>query len=160
MEGAHKIAQINDLVRELVFLVKDQACVCYLIIYSDNVRLYWSSASGEVFQDIPGKEFDGRSSLGKAYAFVKELLNYNSTPCKNACIVLISDGEATDNYVANLRELDPKNEITRVGGAIGIDMDTLEQHVGRDGIIFSDVTSLNDRDSFLDEIMIQLKKTN
>jgi len=158
LEGVHKVAQVNDLIRDLLTAMDGKASSVSLVIYSDIARLYWSSGSKEIFRDIPEKEFDGRSNLGKAYTFVKDMMLHRSLSAQKLCMVLISDGEATDNYLARLRELDPKQEATRVAGAIGINRDTLEYHIGTNGIIFSDVTSLNDRDEFFDEISNKLIK--
>ena len=156
--GVHKIAQVNDLIRELLACVEGESAATNLIIYSDIPRIYWESRSKEIFRDIPENEFDGRSNLGKAYTFVKDMIVYNSKSLKDVCLVLISDGQATDNYLVHLLELDPKKESTRVAGALSVYRDTLEAHVAGIGEIFTDLTSVNGRTDFIEAILEQLKK--
>lgn len=157
VEGRAKGGQVNDLLRDLLAHVKNEAASITLVTYSDIPRTYWVSSTQEIYEDIPQSEFGGRSNLGKAYAFVKEIMSSRYILASQACIVLISDGEATDDYESELKLLDPKGEASRVAGGIGTGMDTLEDHVLNHDLIFTDVTSVDARNEFFDEISLNLR---
>lgn len=157
VEGRAKKGQINDLLRDLLAHVKNVAASVSIITYADIPRTYWTSSTQEIYEDIPQGEFGGRSNLGKAYAFVKEIMGDRYILASQACIVLISDGEATDDYESALKLLDPKDEAIRIAGGIGTGMDTLEDHVINHDLIFTDITTVGARDEFFDEIFLNLK---
>ena len=156
--GISKVGQVNDLLRELVAVTEGSYESAYIITYSDKSEVYWSSASGNGFRDIPADRFGGRSNLGKAYTLIKEILNCKSISAKDACLVLISDGDATDNFSARLTEMDPTSASARVGGCIGKNRLTLDRHVGAPDLVYLDITSLTERDEFLDDIVFNLTK--
>ena len=158
LEGTHKVGQINDLIRDLLEFTADSYQAAYLITYSDIPRIYWQSRKKEIFIDIPPKEFGGRSNLGKAYLFVGSILADNSVQPSNVSLVLISDGEATDNYRIALHAIDPKNQTTRVAGGLGMSRDTLDFHMGSPELAYTDITSLHARDEFFDDIKASLSK--
>ena len=157
LEGMHKVAQINDLVRDLLSETEGAYESAYIITYSDVPRIYWKSASGDIFMDIPVAEFDGRSNLGAAYDFVGKILGSDKIPLSQACLVLISDGASTDNYAAALKKLDPKGESARVAGCIGTDKYTLDNHVGDAKLVYPDISNRINRDDFFDEIVAKLE---
>ena len=157
VEGRVLGGQVNDLVRDLLAHVKNAAASITMVTYADIPRMYWTSFAKETYEDIPQGEFGGRSNLGKAYVFVKDIMSSQQILPSQACLVLISDGEATDDYENALKLLDPNGETTRVAGGIGTGMDTLEDHVLSPDLIFTNVTSLEARDEFFDEILLNLK---
>ena len=157
VDGRMKEGQINDLLRDLLAHVKNTAASITIVTYSDIPRMYWTSATQEVYEDIPQGEFGGRSNLGKAYAFVKEIMGDRYVLASQSSIVLISDGEATDDYESELELLDPRGEAIRIAGGIGTGVDTLEDHVINKNWIFTDVTTVGARDEFFDEIFLNLK---
>ena len=158
LEGKHKVGQINDLVRDLISATEGAYETAYVITYSDIPRIYWKSSSGEIFMDIPEAEFGGRSNLGAAYAFVGNILKSDATSLSQACLVLISDGASTDNYIAALKKLDSKRESARVAGCIGAERYTLEYHVGDSKLVYPDLSDSIVRDEFFDEIVTKLEK--
>ena len=160
LEGRHKVGQINDLVRDLLPETEGAYDSAYIITYSDIPRIYWKSSSGENFMDIPEAEFGGRSNLGAAYTFIGKMLEKDSLPLSQACLVLISDGAATDNYKAALEKLDPKGESARVAGCIGNDRYTLADHVGSEKLVYPNLSECGDRNDFFDEIVAKLENNS
>lgn len=161
LAGNHKIGQINDLLRDLISVTNGKYERAYIITYSDMPRIYWKSASGEIFMDIPAGEFGGRSGLGAAYEFVGKIISSDSSSAARACLVLISDGSATDNYKKALKKLDPKGESARVAGLLGSSgavTYTLDYHVGDAKNVYPDVSGYVVRDEFFDEIVTKLEK--
>ncbi len=145
-EETMKIGQINDLLRDTIDEVDaDSSVICY----ADDAKVYWQAKNNSIFVDIPHEDFIGRSNLGKAYDLVKEMIE-NKAELEDCIFVLISDGQATDNYKKSLSVLDPKKKATRLAFSIGTVHTTTERHVSNDTLLFKNI--LNDRDEFIEKI--------
>ena len=150
-DDAIKIEQINDLVRDSI-----NQCISKgndninVICYADIAEVYWKSSSTHLFRDIPHEKFGGRSNLGRAYGCVKSLLSHSRIPVHDCITVLISDGEATDNYRLALQTLDGKNESTRLSFSIGTSYSTTLYHASAPIFMFKN--GIRDREAFLERL--------
>ena len=146
-----KIGQINDLVRDSIDKCNSKgknniSVVCY----SDTAKIHWKSSSNNFFYDISDDKFGGRSNLGQAYKYVKNLIDNAKISISDCVIVLISDGEATDNYRRELQTLDSKNQSVRLSFSIGTSYSTTLQHASKPTLMFKN--GIRDREDFLDRL--------
>lgn len=152
VDDYNKIGQINDLLKDTIMICNGKGLKDIRIItYSDNANIFWSSNRGIMFYDIPDESFSGRSNLGKAYELLKQLTDSEKIKLEECIIVLISDGEATDNYKKKLALLDPKKVSCRIAISIGNKYDTTENHVTSNKLMFK--KGIDERDIFLDRMI-------
>lgn len=157
LEGRSKIGQINDTLRDMLVAAEGKYTSAYLIVYADMPRIYWSSKLGTAFEDLTTQSMDGRSNLGKAYYFIKDIMTLSSTEAKDACVVLMTDGESTDNYTKALKEIDPNNEMTRIAVGLGSGYEELlENHATDRALIFTDIGNSITKDELIDEVLLNL----
>lgn len=150
-----KMGQINDLLRDTIDELKEK-CIknintMKVIIYNNDAKIHWNDKKFLFYYDIQETNFNGRSNLGKAYDLINEIIKKENISKKDTIIILISDGEATDNYKKKLTILDPKNEITKLAISLGIIQNTIERHASNDDLIFKN--GIDDRDSFLEKLI-------
>ncbi len=148
-----KVGQVNDLSIDLI-----RACQSALaqidirvICYANGAKLYWQSSSNSSFYEIPESRFGGRSNLSKAYNLIQDSIKKESMKNSDCVLVLVSDGEATDNYKKALNELDPRNEITRIALSIGNSTSATEKHSSGETFFFKN--GVKDRDAFIAKIV-------
>lgn len=147
-----KIGQINDLLRDTITTcIEKELTDIKVITYSDDARVYWSFTGSEIFYDIPDESFVGRSNLGKAYELLKSIIENEKLPLEDCMIILISDGEATDNYKKKLELLDKNKSACRIAISIGNNYDTTEKHASNNNLMFK--KGIDDRDNLLDRVI-------
>ena len=147
------IGQVNDILRDAIDVCDPNTCKdVYVITYSDDASLYWQQSGKEGFYDIPESKFGGRSNLGKAYTLVAQLVHKNKLKLNQCAIVLISDGDATDNYKKALLSLDPQHEAYRVALSIDSSGFTTDKHAYDDRLSFKDIEVDDVRYNFIEAI--------
>ncbi len=147
------VAAINDLVRDMISeLQSKNAEDIRVVTYANDAKIYWDSKKTNGFLDMYDDMFSGRSNLGKAYDCIEGIVKSESISMSDCALVLISDGEATDNYKKSLQRLDPKKEAYRVALSIGNIHFTTEKHVLDDELSFNG--GILDRDTFIDRVTI------
>lgn len=147
-----KIGQINDLLRDSIDKCNSKGKNnINVICYSDIAEVYWKSSSNNIFCDIPDDKFGGRSNLGQGYKYVKILIDNAKISISDCIIVLISDGEATDNFRRELLAMDNKNQSIRLSFSIGTSYSTTLQHASNQNLMFKN--GIRDRESFLDKLV-------
>ncbi len=145
------VSSVNDLVSDLISELKSKdAEDIRVITYSDKAALYWSSSKNTIFTDMSADLFKGRSNLGMAYDFIADIVRKENISLSDCSLVLISDGEATDNYKKKLLLLDPKKESYRVSVSLGNVHITTEKHVIEDEFAYVNFNS--DRVAFIDRV--------
>ena len=153
LDDTLRVGQINDLLRDAVRKCIDKGTTDISIIcYSDKARVYWNyTEDTKFFYDIPESKFGGRSNLGQAYNYIKnEFIVKSRIPLSNCVIVLISDGEATDNYRKYLKLLDGNNQSKRIALSIGTSNATTSHHASGYDMEFKH--GISDRDGFLNKL--------
>lgn len=146
-----KPGQINDLLRDTIDELKEKNVEnIKVIIYANDAKMHWDSKKYLFFYDIQDSSFSGRSSLGKAYELVEEIINTQHINKKEIILVLISDGEATDNYKKKLLSLDNENEIIKMAISLGNIHNTTERHASNEDLIFRN--GIDDRDNFIERL--------
>ena len=144
------VGQLNDLLRDAAERLADMAEDMFVFTYADEAELYWTYSKEQTFYDIPLDKFGGRSSLGKCYAAVVKHMETLGVDIADAVLVLVSDGEATDNYKRASEELDPKHKAVRVGLTLGKVTGTTERHASSYSLSFNN--GFRDREKFLDKL--------
>lgn len=155
-DGMQKVGQINDLIHDIVdncvsAQIKDIRVVCF----GNSARIYWEFTKDNFFLDIPPNRFGGRSNLGQAYTLLRDILNKENIQIEDCIFILLSDGEATDNYKLALNNLDSNNSSIRLALSLGNSSLTTEKHVSMDEYSFKN--GVKDRDSFISKIMDCIK---
>ena len=148
-----KVGQINDLSIDLIRACQsahDQIDI-RVICYANGAKQYWQSSSDSSFYEISKSLFGGRSNLSKAYILIQDTIVKESIKKSDCVLVLISDGEATDNYKKALNELDPKNETMRIALSIGNSTSATEKHSSEAALFFKN--GVKDRDVFIAKIV-------
>lgn len=151
-EGATKVGQINDLVRDAITSCRENGAMDIRVIcYANGSKEYWKSSEEDFFIDIAENKFGGRSNLGKAYGTIKKIVTKEKFFLPECLLVLVSDGEATDNYKKSLLDLDPQKETIRIAISIGNSTSTTDKHVIDDDLAFKN--GIRDRDVFIEKII-------
>lgn len=149
-----KVAQINDLIADLIHacLAANNENDIRVICYANKAKVYWQSSLNRTFYEIPESKFADRSNLGEAYKLIYNEMIINETiEICDCIIVLISDGEATDNYKRALNELDPNNDTIRIALSVGNSTHTTERHSLGNEFCFKN--GVKDRDAFIAKIV-------
>lgn len=148
-----KVGQINDLLSDLIRACKEKNNIVDIkvICYADEAKWYWNSASNSGFYEISESEFGGRSNLGTAYKLIHSTIEIEVLERLDCILVLISDGEATDNYKKALAELDPDGKMTRVALSIGTTTMTTEIHALDESMHF--IHGVRDREAFISKVV-------
>ena len=150
-DGTETIGAINDLVRDLIEEFKSSGVDDIRVVcYANGAKLYWESKKEKYgFLDIDTVKFGGRSNLGKAYGLINEIVSKETLSMKDCSIILVSDGEATDDYKTALSELDGKKQAYRVAISLGKVHTTTERHASDDTCAF--INGVDDRDRFIEK---------
>ena len=152
-DGVSTVAAINDLLRDMISELDSKGAQDIRIVtYSDKAQLYWSNSNGKGYLDMSDDLFNGRSNLGKAYEYIGGVIKSEKLCISDCSLVLISDGEATDNYKKQLLLIDPDKESYRVALSLGNVHITTEKHVVDDDLSFNG--GIADRDAFIDKVSI------
>ena len=149
-DGWEMVGTINEITQDLVREVSPHASDIRVICYSQNVKVHWERKSGKLLTDLNETSFEGPSNLGKAYAFIKKQIDAEKINCKDCVFVLISDGEATDNYRKQLDILDPDHTAQRVAISIGSSHNATDKHVLSSDCAFN--RGYVDKDYFIDKV--------
>ena len=148
-DDTSKIGLLNDLVRSLIETLLGEGLMSIRVIaYANNAKVYCECKGMNTYLDIPSSKFGGRSNLGKAYELVGEIIKQEELSLEKCAIMLISDGEATDNYKLKLEHLDPENKTYRIALSIGTLHLTTEKHANSYQRCFN--KGYDDRDDFID----------
>ncbi len=148
-----RVSQVNELLRSAINTCSGADAKISVICYSDDAELFWSSANGSIFYDIPDDRFHGRSNLGKAYDFINSKIS-GKVQLHDCIIALISDGEATDNYRKSLANLDRYHKAKRLAISISSIHTTTERHASEDDFLF--LNGIKDSDYFAEKIKDQI----
>lgn len=147
-----KVGQVNDLLRDTIDELSEKNIKnIKVIIYANDAKIHWDNSKFPYFYDIQEKSYGGRSNLGKAYELTKEIIDNQKISKKDTIIILISDGEATDNYKKQIISLDPNNQITKISISMGIVHNTIERHATNEDLMFKN--GIEDRDIFIEKLM-------
>lgn len=147
---ATMLQKINALLHDVIEEYEQACDDIYIVVYGNNAKIYWQKSSNESFVDIPADKCGGRSSLGKAYSLIAGEIDKKGFALSDCALVLISDGEATDNFKRRLGELDPKREAYRVAISFGTNSYATERHAFDDRLAFKNAN--RDRDDFFDAL--------
>lgn len=149
-DGSEYIGTINDLLRDLIEdLEVAGATDIRVICYANGAKYYWQSLDKKGFVDITENRFGGRSNLGKAYSLIKETIDAESIAIIDCALLLISDGEATDNFKKELQLLDAQNTAFRVAISIGRKHITTDKHASTESCLFNN--GIAERDDFIEK---------
>lgn len=152
-----QIGTINDLIRDVIEeLETEGANDIRIVCYANGAKMYWQSSEKTGFLDITENKFGGRSNLGKAYELIRQDIENDSVELQDCAFILLSDGEATDNYKKELLRLDPKKKAYRVALSLGSQHITTEKHAFNDELSFSN--GIIDRDDFIEKTVEFISK--
>lgn len=143
MQGK-KIESLNFAIREAIPAMQEVArenpnaqVLMRAVRFSDGAR--WHVAQAAEVQDFkwPDLSADGVTDLGKALDLVAEALHIENMPTRGLppVLVLISDGQPTDNYAKGLANLLAQPwgvKAVRIAIAIGddADLDVMQKFIG------------------------------
>lgn len=148
-DDTSKIGLLNDLVRTLIETLLSEGLMSIRVIaYANSAKVYCECNGINTFLDIPASKFGGRSNLGKAYELVNDIITKEELSLEECMMMLISDGEATDNYKLKLEQMDPDNKAYRIALSIGTLHLTTEKHANNYKRCFN--RGYDDRDDFID----------
>lgn len=129
--GNQTIGKLNDLLQDMsVEISRFDSVMTSVVTYADTAHFYHPLTNKMRFNEFPSSQFMGRSNLGKAYDLIYKEINTKNLPIESTMIILISDGQSTDNYKSSLIKLDELGDSIRFSYPVGSDDETLQNHVG------------------------------
>ena len=140
-DGSTLCASVNDTLRDMAESLDDEGVKDVRVVtYGDNAKLFWKSGKTP-YTDMELPSQGDRSNLGAAYELVKATIDGEGIAVGDCAIMLLSDGEATDDYKKQLSKLDPDDRAFRLSVALGNKRATIEKHACNDSLVFDDITS-------------------
>ncbi|MBE0700609.1 MAG: VWA domain-containing protein [Acholeplasmataceae bacterium] len=122
-----QIGIVNDMFREIYNelnnMYQEQLISVDTVLFSDEAKHleeFQYLENGQLtWFDLHQEHFKGKTSLGKAYQLVHQILRLYDYKINDVVLVLITDGLPTDNFVVSLERLDQKRQSKRLTYVLG-----------------------------------------